>query len=311
MQTQFYQFLRGNKIFIFGLLLISAMAVAACSSSQAAPQKEADPFIIGAIPDQDPEKLQRQFDLLANYLREELGVPVEYKPVTDYAASVTAFRLGDLDMVWFGGLTGVQARLQVDGAQALVQRDRDEEFHSIFIAAKASGIEPFDDISGLEQLKGHTFTFGSESSTSGRLMPQYFLSQTGVTLADFKGEPGFSGAHDKTIKLVEAGTYDAGVLNEQVWLDRVQAGEVDLDKVQLIWRTPSYHDYHWVIRPDLTERYGADFPEKVIQAFLKLSPDDPQQKEILDLFGADKFITTQNDNYLQIEAVGREIGQIK
>ncbi|MDX1521697.1 MAG: PhnD/SsuA/transferrin family substrate-binding protein, partial [Anaerolineae bacterium] len=196
-------------------------------------------------------------------------------------------------------------------AQAIVQRSLDEEFHSVFIATTDSGIEPFDDLSGLEQLRGRTFTFGSESSTSGRLMPQSFLNQAGISLADFNGEPGFSGSHDVTIDLVEAGTYEAGALNEQVWLDRVEAGTVDLDKVQVIWRTPPYHDYHWVARPDLTERYGEDFIQRVTDAFLNLDNSDPIEAEILELFSAEKFITTNNDNYLSIEAVGREIGSIQ
>ena len=171
-----------KKLLTLSLLL--TLFLTACAS--AASSQDTPPFVIGAIPDQDPEKLQRRFGLLSEYLEGELGVPVEYKPVTDYAASVTAFRVGDLDMVWFGGLTGVQARLQVDDAQAIVQRDNDHDFHSVFIANAASGIQPFEDLSGLEQLKGLTFTFGSESSTSGRLMPQYFLNQAGLTLDDFK-----------------------------------------------------------------------------------------------------------------------------
>lgn len=297
-----------KKRVVFGFLLFS-LALVACSSATA--PEEAEPLVIGAIPDQDPEKLQRRFGLLADYLAQELDVTVEYKPVTDYAASVTAFRVGDLDLVWFGGLTGVQARLQVEGARALVQRDVDQEFHSVFIANRASGLAPLGDLSELAQLKDRTFTFGSESSTSGRLMPQYFLSQAGVTLHDFKGEAGFSGSHDTTIELVEAGTFEAGALNEQVWLRQVEEGDVDLDKVQLIWRTPPYHDYHWVIRPDVIQRYGEDFPDRVAQAFLKLNVDHPEQKEILALFSAERFITTQNDNYLQIEAVGRDIGRIQ
>ncbi len=287
-------------------LTLILFLLAACGGETAV----VDPFVIGAIPDQDPEKLQRLYGSLADYLADELNVPVEYKPVTDYTASVTAFRVGDLDMVWFGGLTGVQARLQVDGAQALAQRDIDKNFTSVFIANKGSGITPFTDISGLATLAGHTFTFGSESSTSGRLMPQYFLSQAGVTLADFASEPGFSGAHDKTIELVEAGSFETGVLNSQVWQNQVEVGEVDLDKVELIWQTPPYHDYHWVIRPDVAERYGDDFTQRVTDAFLKLDATNPEQAEILDLFNADKFIATENDNYVQIEAIGHEIGRI-
>lgn len=294
---------------LIGITILFVVLLGACAPASA-PQSS-EPFVIGAIPDQDPELLQRRFGLLADYLQTELGVPVEYRPVTDYAASVTAFRVGDLDMVWFGGLTGVQARLQVENAQALVQREVDQNFHSVFIANKATGIRPFEDIGGLEAIKGHTFTFGSESSTSGRLMPQYYLSQAGVGLPDLKGEPGFSGSHDVTIELVQVGTFETGVLNEQVWNARVEAGDVDLSQVQVIWRTPPYHDYHWVIRPDVAERYGEDFPERVTQAFLDLDINNPDHKDILDLFSAEGFIATRNENYVEIETVGREIGQIR
>ncbi|MFK8184412.1 MAG: putative selenate ABC transporter substrate-binding protein [Phormidesmis sp.] len=308
-----------------GLLVVVAVGCAAeqspvsssgASSSEGAPasvaEGSAEPLSVGAIPDQDPEKLQRLYGKLAAYLSAELGIPVEYQPVTDYAAAVTAFKVGDLDLVWFGGLTGVQSRLQVPGADAIVQRDIDEAFHSVFIANASANIAPIETAEDLSGLKGKTFTFGSESSTSGRLMPQYFLAEADVAVADFKGAPGFSGSHDATIKLVESGSYQAGALNEQVWLDRVAEGEVDEAKVQAIWQTPAYYDYHWVVNSDeLNERYGAGFTDKIQAAFLKLDASDPDQAEILELFGADKFIETENDNYAQIEAVGREIGKIK
>jgi phosphonate transport system substrate-binding protein len=231
--------------------------------------------------------------------------------VTDYAAAVSAFATGDLDLVWFGGLTGVQARLQAPAARAIAQRDIDEAFHSVFIANAESGIEPFDDIEGLSALVDRTFTFGSESSTSGRLMPQHFLQEAGVTLEDFAGEPGFSGSHDATIQLVEAGSYDAGALNEQVWQARLEAGEVDPERVIQVWRTPAYYDYHWVIREDVDERYGDGFVERAQAALLALDAADATQAEILDLFGAGSFIETRDENYAQIEAVGRAIGRIQ
>ena len=213
------------------------------------------PLVTGAIPDQDPERLQRLYGLLADYLSETLEIPVEYKPVTDYRAAVTAFKVGDLDLVWFGSLTGVQARLQVEGAEAIAQRDIDAEFHSVLIANVNSGLEELASDEELAQVKGKTLTFGSESSTSGRLMPQYFLEQAGVSFDDLQGEVGFSGSHDVTIKLVEAGTYDVGMLSEEVWESRLEAGEVDTNKVKEIWRSPAYFNYHWVISPEVDERY--------------------------------------------------------
>ncbi len=301
-----------RNIFVPLLVLTLLFPLTSCQNeAQNSQTTEVKPLITGAIPDQDPEKLQRLYSKLTDYLVTELGIPVEYKPVTDYAAAVTAFKVGDLDLVWFGGLTGVQARLQVPGAEAIAQRDIDEQFHSVFIVNKSTQLKPFKNINELEKLKGLIFTFGSESSTSGRLMPQYFLAQANVNLEDFKGEVGFSNSHDATIKLVETGTYQAGVLNEQVWESRVANKEVDLNKVEVVWRTPAYYDYHWVINPQVKERYGEDFVQKLQAALLKLDPTIPEQKEILELFGAAKFIPTNNDNYTQIEEVGRKIGKIK
>ncbi|HEY9615570.1 MAG TPA: putative selenate ABC transporter substrate-binding protein [Microcoleaceae cyanobacterium] len=307
-----------KKLFLSVGLLLLLLPFTACSDEPQAvsrtsgtTQDRSKPFTTGAIPDQNPEQLQRLYGKLAKYLQAELNVPVVYKPVTDYTAAVTAFKVGDLDMVWFGGLTGTQARLQVPGAEAIAQRDIDAQFHSVFIANTASGITPIKDNKELAVLKDHSFTFGSESSTSGRLMPQYFLEQAGMNLKDFKGDPGFSKSHDATLELVEAGTYEAGVMNEQVWKSRLAEGKVDTNRVAVIWRTPAYYDYHWVINPEVRARYGPDFVNKVQAALLKLDPKVPEQKEILQLFGATKFIATKNDNYAQIEQVGRDIGKIK
>ncbi len=264
-------------------------------------------LVIGAIPDQDPEILARNYELVANYLAEEVGVAVRFEPVTEYDAAVTAFRVGDLDLVWFGGLTGVQARLQVDGAEAIAQRDIDEQFTSVFIAGTDTGIEPISDVAGLSVVAGRTLTFGSDSSTSGRLMPQSFLAEAGVALSDLDGEPGFSGSHDATIELVEAGTFEVGALNSQVWDARVEAGEVDLDRVQVIFETPEYFDYHWVARPEL----GDDLQTRIVDALMALDPADEDEAAILEFFGAGSFIETANENYTSIEEVGREIGSIE
>ncbi|MEX0789908.1 MAG: putative selenate ABC transporter substrate-binding protein [Actinomycetota bacterium] len=311
--------LKPTHRWIFALVGCLSLLATACSSDNSAGtgdpategERSTEAISIGAIPDQDPDKLQRLYGAVAEYLSSELGVEVNYVPVTDYTAAVSLFKVGDLDMVWFGGLTGVQARLQVDGAQAILQRDIDEEFHSVFIANTASGLTEVQDLEGLSALKGKRFTFGSEASTSGRLMPQYFLGQAGVEESDFQGQVGFSGSHDKTAELVQAGSFDAGVLNEQVWEARKAAGQVDDSKVIQIFRTPAYHDYHWIARPDLVERDGGEFVERVKEAFTSLDASDPQQAEILELFGGEAFIETDNDNYAQIEEIGRELGLIQ
>ncbi|HHG2223762.1 MULTISPECIES: putative selenate ABC transporter substrate-binding protein [unclassified Synechococcus] len=300
-----------------GLALAVVPAALPPQLQQAAPQlagaqAQQKVLRISAIPDQNPEKLNRLYGLVANELSRQLKVPVKYVPVTDYTAAVSAFRTGDLDLVWFGGLTGVQARLQKPGARVLAQRDIDASFHSVFIANTSAGLKPVLGVKGLAELKGKRFTFGSESSTSGRLMPQYYLSQAGVKLKDFAGgAPGFSGSHDATIALVQSGAYQAGAVNEQVWKSSLRSGKADRRKVSVIWRTPGYPDYHWIAQPNLDQRFGKGFTGRVQKAFVSLRRSNPQQAQILELFGAQQFVPALVGQYSAIEKVGREIGKIR
>ena len=295
-----------------GLCLALAPAVLTPSLRPAAAQASRPVLRISAIPDQNPEKLNRLYGQVAQQLGKQLGVPVQYVPVIDYAAAVSAFRTGNLDLVWFGGLTGVQARLQKPGAQVIAQRDIDAAFHSVFIANKASGLQPVRGVDGLRELKGKRFTFGSESSTSGRLMPQFYLQQAGVKLGDFAGgAPGFSGSHDATIALVQSGAYQAGAVNEQVWKDNLRSGKANRTKVIAIWRTPGYPDYHWIGQPDLDARFGKGFTSKLRGAILSWRPSNPEQKAILQLFGAQQFTGAKAADYAPIERVGRQIGKIR
>lgn len=294
------------------VFLVVALLVAGCGTSPGDPRAGAgsgeDALIIGAIPDQDPQDLQRTYGTVSDYLSAQLGVPVRYVPVTDYTASVTAFRQGSLQLVFFGGLTGAQARAQVPGAVPVAQRDIDASFRSVFVANTATGIDPIDDVGGLRGLAGHSFTFGSETSTSGRLMPQHFLSQAGVEPKQFTGNAGFSGSHDATAKLVESGSYQAGALNAAVWDGLVKADRIDTSKVREVFRTPPYHDYHWVARPDLDERFGDGFTQRVTDTLLAIDGSDETERQILELFHAGKFIPTDAANYTRIESVARTLG---
>lgn len=304
---------RECRAVLFASLLTGFTITATMTSCGLPPTGTKSPVLhIGAIPDQNPEKLNRLYGSLSAELSDQLKVPVQYVPVSNYPAAVSAFRTGSLDLVWFGGLTGVQARLQTPGAKVLAQRDIDAQFTSVFIANGASGLRPFSGGDQLTYLKGRRLSFGSESSTSGRLMPQYFMSQNGVSTKDLAGgAPGFSGSHDATVAVVQSGAYEVGALNEQVWKSNVEDGRVDPNKVSVIWRTPPYVDYHWVARPDLDQRFGKGFTNKVQAALLQISPTTARGETILELFGAAEFIPAQNSDYDKIEAVGRQLGKIR
>ncbi|MGW0820307.1 putative selenate ABC transporter substrate-binding protein [Streptomyces sp. NPDC002845] len=266
---------------------------------------------ISAIPDQDPELLNRLYPAVAERFADATGLEVAYRPVTDYTAVVRAFEIGDIHVAWMGGLTGVQARARVEGATALAQRDIDADFRSLFIAHADSGLRPFDGVDGLRDLAGHTLTFGSETSTSGRLMPEYFMRQAGLKQSGLRGSPGFSGSHDATIEAVAQGSFEVGAVNKQVWDATVAADEVDLSKVTVLWRTPGYADYHWLARPDLDDTFGAGTEQKVLDLLLGLDGQNAEDAELLKLFGAESFVRTENSAYDRIEDVARDLGLLK
>ncbi len=285
------------------ILLMFLLALPACASGEGAPVLK-----VGGIPDQDTARLARRYEAFIKYLSDELDVPVEFVPSVNYAAVVTAFSQGELQLAFFGGLTGVQARLQNPGAVAIAQRGNDARFHSKFIARADLDLESLEDLKG--QSKDLTITFGSPSSTSGHMMPRHFLVQAGIDAdTDFRQEPSFSGSHDTTWQLVESGAFDIGALNEDVWNRAVSEGKVDTGKAREFYTTPDYFDYHWTVQGNLDEVYGDDFTGKLQEALLDLNT--AEHGEILELFSAEKFIVTNNANYQAIEDVGRELGLIK
>jgi phosphonate transport system substrate-binding protein len=280
----------------FALLFAAGVAIA-CGRGQETV------FRVAGIPDQNASILARRYEALTQYLSDALDVRVEYVPTVDYAATVLAFKRGDVQMAWFGGLTSVQARRAVPGSAAIAQRPRDARFHSKFIVQ--AGL----DVASLEDLAGLSFTFGSESSTSGYLMPRFFLSQAGIDPdADFKREANFSGSHDKTWALVESGAFQVGALNEAVWDQAVAEGRVDTARVREFYTTPAYFDYNWTVRGDVDERFGPGFTDRVQGALLAL---DQSHADILDLFSAEAFIESVNDNYRAIEEVAKTLGIIE
>ena len=257
---------------------------------------------VSAIPDEAPTELARKFKPLGDYLGKETGLKVEWTPVTDYAAVVEGMATNKIDLAWLGGFTFIQAKLRTNGgATPIAQRAEDEIFTSKFIVPADSTAKTLAD------LKGKTFAFGSPSSTSGSLMPRFFLLQAGINPEkDFKNVA-FSGAHDATVAFVAGGKADAGVLNSSVWEKLVEAKNPNAAKVKVLATTPTYYDYNWTVRPGL----DATITKKLTDAFLKLDPKNPTHKEIMDLQRASKFIATKTSNYDGIEQAGKSAGLIK
>ena len=261
-------------------------------------------LVFTAIPDEDETRLVERFTVYAKYFEAKLGVPVKYLPVKSYPAAVTAFTNNQVQFAWFGGLTGVLARLSVPNSDAIAQGAEDVAFKSFFIANVATGLTPTKDFPKASE--GKTFTFGARGSTSGRLFPEHFIREaSGKAPEVFYSRVGFSGDHSKTIQLVQSGAYQIGVVNHLVWEHEVKSGKVDTKQVVAIWETPTYPDYHWVARGDIDKTYGVGFKDK-LQAVI-LGIDDPK---MLAIFDRTKFIAAKNSDYKAIEDVGKSTGLI-
>lgn len=270
----------------------------------AAAASAAETLYFTAIPDQDETRLQERFSKVSDYLEKTLEVDVNFVPVKDYAASVSAFRNNQVQLAWFGGLSGVQARRLVPGSEAIAQGVEDTAFKSYLIANKNAGVKPSDSFP--EGMAGKTFTFGSKGSTSGRLMPEFYIrKESGKSPQKLFSRVGFSDNHSRTIALVQSGAYQLGAVNFQVWDTELAAGAIDTDKVEVVWETSEYPDYHWTIRGDVDEKFGKGFKDKVQKALIEMN--DPA---LLETFPRSAFIKASNADFQPTLEVAKSIGLI-
>ena len=252
---------------------------------------------ITAIPDENPTELLRKATPLMKYLERETGLEVEFFPVTDYSAAVEALVNRKVDLAWYGGFTFVQAFQRSGGnVVPIVQREEDSKFRSVFITSDPS-------IKSLNDLNGVTFSFGSQSSTSGHLMPRTFLQAAGVDPeSDFK-KIAYSGAHDATVASVGSGKVQAGALNQKVWEKLKNENRVPKG-TRVFFTTPNYFDYNWTVH----KKVNKETIKNITDAFLKLDNEIESDRVILELQRATKFIPTNVKNYEDIEKAAKKAG---
>jgi len=293
--------LRARRVLAPALLVLLA---GSCSRESGAAGK----LRFSAIPDRSTTELEEKFGRVADYLEAELGVPVEFVPTADYTASVEAFKNGDVQLAWFGGLTGVRARAAVAGARAIAQGVVDPDYRSYFVANAETGLGLSESFP--MELEGLTFTFGSDSSTSGRLMPEYFLRKhTGKAPAEFfaGAQMSFSGTHDKTALLVQEGTYQAGVLGYKDYDRMVTEGKLDPTRCVKVWETPEYADYNWTAHPSLEETFGAGFIDRLQAALVRM-----EGPELLAAAQREEgLIPATNEDFAALEELARELNLLR
>lgn len=287
------------------LLATALLSLTGCGQ----PVQASRPLRFTAIPDQDRAELEQRFEPLAAYLSERLGRRVEYVATSDYSASVEMFKAGDVELAWFGGLTGVQARAAVPGARAIAQGAVDPHFRSYLVVHDPDLVtgDPEGPLP-VEALRGLRFAFGSRQSTSGRLMPEHFLRQAaGEGPGELFDEVVFSGSHDRTAELVNQGAVDAGVLNFRTYEQLLAEGVVDSSTCAVLWRSPEYADYNWTIHPTADAAFGEGTAEVLRQALLDL--EDPELLAALQRPGG--LVPAADSEYEGIAEVARALGFLR
>jgi len=285
-------------------VVLAAAAVFALPALPVTKAVAADGFVFTAIPDQDESQLKLRFGKVADYLSKQLGVSVKYVPVKSYSAAVTAFRNNQVQLAWFGGLSGVRARGLVEGSKAIAQGKADPNFETYFIANASTGLTLSKEFP--KEIAGKTFTFGSKGSTSGRLMPEFHIRKAfGKVPQEVFSRVGFSGNHSRTVALVQSGAYEVGATNFKVWKKGIKTGTIDPKKVRVIWKTPGYPDYNWSIRGDVDKAFGSGFANKVQSALISMNDPD-----LLKSFPRAAFIPAQNSDYAPIKDTAKTLGLI-
>lgn len=254
---------------------------AGCAGREAAARQT---LRVTAIPDANRDTLREDQDRVTAWLSARIGCDVQFLPVESYAAAVTALASGQAEMGWLGGVTTVQAMAQSGGRVApLVTRESDLHFKSYVIAGAGRA-------SSLADLQGKTFSFGSKSSTSGHVMPRYFLEKQGLVPERDFARVAYSGDHTKTILDVAQGTVDAGAVNYKYFERMVAEKKVDPRAVAVVWTTPEFVDYAWVVRDEVDARCGPGTRQRIEGAFTGLDPRREEDRRILAVQQAERYV---------------------
>ncbi len=288
--------MRPKSIILFSVLVISLVLLTGCSRTN---NDSRTTLRLSMIPTTDPGKIVRESQPFIDYLQRKMGAKVELTVPTNYVAVVEAVSSDRVDIAYFGGFTFVQASARA-GALPLVQREHDQNFHSLFITLPRSSINALND------LKGHSFAFGDVNSTSGHLMPAYFMQQQGVDHSVID-KAIYTGGHDATALAVANGKVDAGAMDELVYQRMIKEGKLSEAQVRVFYTTPPFFDYVWAARKGLDPAIAKAFAE----AMLALDAGDPEQKTILDLLSASKYVKAEDSSYGPLRQAAKDAGLLK
>jgi len=224
----------------------------------------------------------------------------EIKPffAPDYAGVIEGMRFNKVQVAWFGNKSAMEAVDRSDGeifAQTIAA-DGSAGYYSLLIVNKKSPINTLEDM--LKDGKSLSFSIGDPNSTSGFLVPSYyvFAKHNIDPKAFFKVTR--SANHESNAMAVANGQVDVATNNTES-MDRLKmVHPADFEKIKVIWTSPLIPSDPLVMRKDLPQA------EKTkIADFFFAYGKTPEQKEALKRLGLSGFKPSTNAQLLPIRQI--------
>lgn len=279
------------------LTFLFVVSLFGCSGEDIDPAPTMKPVVVAVLPDQSKEALLARHMPLLEYLRATTSLDFELEIPLDYADLLEQFDTGDIGLAWFGGLTFTRAE-QRSQAVPLAFRDIDSQFTSCYLSKSDEFRTRIRDFAGSE------FSFGPYLSTSGHLMPRYFLERDGIIPEQFFSSTRHSAAHDQTARWVRDGTVNLGVANCIIVQSMLDNGLLSDDDIRVIETTPPYSDYVWAVSSSMDKHTRM----LLLDALLALDASLPQHRVILQLQGANAYLPAASEDFVLVRRAAQQLG---
>lgn len=257
-------------------------------------------LLIGLIPEMNIFKQKQRFKLLGDYLSKKTGIPVEFTILSRYGNIIESFTAEKMDGAFFGSFTGALAirKLGVVPLARPVNPDGSSTYKGYLFVRKDSGIRTAAD------MKGKRMAFVDKATTAGYVFPLAWLRDNGVTAVDgFFSEQFFTGSHDAAVLAVLNRKADIGAAKHSIY-DRVRKDEPRVDReLVILARSSEVPSNGLCVRKDLDATVRAAMKD----ALLTLH-NDPEGRQVLEQFGALRFIETSPKDYQPVIDMAKKAG---
>jgi phosphonate transport system substrate-binding protein len=241
-----------KKVCRIAVVLIALILGSAALSYAAEDLKE---ITIGVIPTESSASAMKGFEPFRADMEKSLGIPVKLFIAPDYAGVIEAMRFNKVQIAWFGNKSAIEAVNRASG-EVFVQTvdvNGNPGYWSLIVVHKDSPYQNMDEI--IRDGKNLTFGNGDPNSTSGYLIPTYYIwGQRGIDPAKhFKLMRNAN--HETNLMAVANKQVDFATNNTENWDKFSQAHPEQIKNVRAIWKSPLIPSDPMVWRKDLPKEW--------------------------------------------------------